>query len=92
MSTKDSKTEQPCTLHSVGNRISLNDLQPNDMFWMKYGFTMVKFRVRLRFNDTGVYAHSVKWCKSSSIIIPYEETETCYYAGRVSKLRGWLML
>lgn len=76
----------------VGSRISINDLKVNDLFWMDYGLDKVKFRVHKIFEGEGIFAHSVKWCKSSSIVIKYDTKRNIHYAGKMSKFRSWLML
>ena len=78
----------------VGYPVSISDLEKNDLFWMEYGSRILKFRVHRVFYEYGLLAHSVKWMKSDSILIPFEgfNGEKCIYAGKMSKLVSWLML
>ena len=75
-----------------GKKIHITDLQVNDLFYMTYGFNKVKFRVKVVFEDEGLEAHSLKWCSSNSILIPFTESKKIHYAGRMSKLRSWFLL
>lgn len=76
----------------IGKRISPSELQVNDLFYMKYGFHKLKFRVKVILEDGGLLAHPLNWLKSSSVFIPFSEKEEIHYAGRISKLRSWFLL
>lgn len=69
----------------------ISDLQKNDLFYMEYGFSAIKFRVH-RKHPNGVEAHSTKWLKSDCIFIKNDAKEEIIKAGRVSKLRAFFML
>jgi len=75
-----------------GQKVSLKELVVNDLFYMTYGLGKVKFRVHKIFEDDGVLAHSVNWCKADCIFIPHDTQLAIHYAGRMSKIRGLLML
>ena len=90
--SKQKSTEQALTRPVVGKLISPTELQVNDLFYMSYGFDKVKFRVNGILEDDGLLAHSVNWCKIDSILIPFSESKKIHYAGRMSKLRSWLLL
>ena len=75
----------------VGKPISLTELQVNDLFYMTFGLDKVKFRVEVVFEDDGLLAHSIEWCKSDAILIPFSERKKIHYAGRMSKLRSWFL-
>ena len=89
--SKEEKNAKALNIGSVGKRISLTDLQVNDLFYMTYGFDKVKFRVTATFENEGILAHSLEWMKLNAILIPFSESRQIYYAGRMSKIRSWFL-
>lgn len=68
------------------------DLQVNDTFVIIYGFDHTRFRVHRVLND-GVWAHGMKWMKSSSIFLSWEalRKRNFQYYNRISKLRAFFI-
>lgn len=76
----------------IGSRIRIEDLQINDLFYMDYGFEKIIFRVHKILQDEGILAHSVKWCKGDSIVVKFNTDRNIHYAGKLSRIRAWMMI
>jgi len=93
-------------MKAIGQRITFDELEVNDLFYHPYGFGLKKFRVHEKYYDFLV-AHALSWIKSDSItflrpgtncreqsrlLIFDNDTPPAYYAGKVSKLRAFFLI
>lgn len=77
----------------IGYPIKLEDLEVNDLFYMDFGWSTLKWRVHVKLQGD-VIAHSIDWCKDNGIRIKPElrDGRDMFYAGKISKLRAFFML
>ncbi len=74
-----------------GQKIKREELEKNDLFYMKYGYNTIKFRVLFTSSSSDlVLAHSLKWCYSDSVNI--DSSSDIYYIGKMSKFRAFFLL
>ena len=69
-------------------------LKKNDLFTYRYAYNVCLWRVHKVLPD-GVWAHSLKWCKSSSTFISFEQLSihsSYQYYGRMSWFRSIFLL
>lgn len=68
-----------------GQLVKPKDLEVDDMFWMTFGYSKVKFRVLKKLEDECLITCFVNGLKSDTKTVYYDTKEKIHYAGRKSK-------
>lgn len=84
-----------------GDLVKPPQLQKNDLFIMKFGFSECTFGVNQTRSDGSILAHATSWLESAALVfdtegrtkyhLRYIPADPMYYAGRMSKLRAFFI-